>query len=134
MGGGVRPRFKTKKVLVWLMEQLTYANQHRDLVRAEIRAEKRRKKHDHDKARKRRARSQSFDDKDDDDSSASPAYDGIGEDRHTFRELGREQPGVLFASITSDFRAKLGRRAMDADVGVHGPVFKKWHDSCLVPS
>ena len=23
---------------------------------------------------------------------------------------------------------------MDADVGLHGPVFKKWHDSCLVPS
>ena len=23
---------------------------------------------------------------------------------------------------------------MDADVGAHGPVYKKWHDSCFVPT
>ena len=23
---------------------------------------------------------------------------------------------------------------MDSDVGTHGPVFKKWHDSCFVPT
>ena len=132
---GVRPKLKVGKVLEWLMAQLTYANKYRAQVKQEIRAERKKKKADKRKARraKRRSHSSGSSYTESDTDSSSSGFDGAGADKHTFRELGREQPGVLFASITSDYRAQLGSRGMDQDVGPQGPVFRKWHDSCLLP-
>ena len=53
--------------------------------------------------------------------------------KNSFRDLAHKQPGVLFASVTADFRSQLGQRGVDFDVGPRGPVYKKWFDSCFEP-
>ena len=66
-------------------------------------------------------------------SSSDPdvALNALGSDDHTFRQLGREHPGVTFASVVADCRSELGQRGLDLDIGPQGPVFYKWFETCL---
>ena len=64
----------------------------------------------------------------------SSGYDGIGGGKHTFWELGREKLGVLLAAVTADFCTQLDHIGMGVDVGPQGLVYRKWHDSCFMPT
>ena len=61
----------------------------------------------------------------------SNGWNGSTQDRHKYRRLAREQPGAYYANIIADFRAQLGNRGLDQEVGHHGPAVRKWWDMCF---
>ena len=49
--------------------------------------------------------------------------------RLKFKYMAKEQPGVVFASMTANTRQALGQYGMEVGVGSGGPLFRKWFDT-----
>ena len=128
-----RPKFKTRVVNRWLMEQIAFANQDRNEVLEDLRSRKR--KHSHGKAGKKKKKSKHGHSSSSNGSASdsSSGFSGLGHDHHDFRTVAHQQPGALFATVTADFRSQLGSRGLDYDVGPRGPVYRKWLESCFTP-
>ena len=139
---GLIPRVSHRDVQAWLDAQIRYANAYRVEALRQMKEIKRREKAIAARARKeaKRGRKTRRSKRDRDSSSSSSSsssiadavkYAHIGQDTHRFRVIAQEQPGILFASVCSDFRSRLGRKGLDVEVGPQGPMFLKWYESCL---
>mgnify|MGYP003334013401 CR=1 FL=1 len=139
---GLIPRVSRREVQAWLDAQIRYANAYRVEALRQMKEVKRREKAIAARARKeaKRGRKSKKSRRDRESSSSSSSssssmdaakYARIGQDTHRFRVIAQEQPGILFASVCSDFRSRLGRRGLDVEVGPQGLMFLKWCESCL---
>ena len=128
-----RPKFKTHVVNRWLMEQITFANQHRQEVLDDLRNRKKKRGHGKSARKHKGGRHNHTSSSGGSASDSSSGFSGIGHDHHDFRVVAYHQPGALFATVTADFRSRLGARGLDYDVGPRGPVYRKWLESCFTP-
>ena len=117
-------------------QQFKRANADRVEIVKQLKRENRRRKKAKDPKKKKKSKkhrkggsSSGSDSSSSSGSSAESAINVIGNDSHDFRRLGREHPGVTYASVVADMRSQLGQRGFDHDVGANGPVFWKFHES-----
>ena len=110
--------------------QIRLATADRERMRAQFREERKRKAKK-DKRRRKRSRSYSRSSSRSSSSDPDAGLNALGSDDHTFRQLGREHPGVSFASVVADCRSELGQRGLDLDIGPQGPVVYKWYETCI---
>ena len=53
-------------------------------------------------------------------STVSEGVNALDHDAYPFRRLAQTQPGVIFASVTSDYRKQLGIRGFDGELTAYG--------------
>ena len=133
LSGGMRPTFRTADLNKWVEQQLHKANADREEITRQLKADRRRRKGKKDKRKrkKKHRRGSSSSSTTSTSSSSADGLNALGDDDHDFRRLGREHPGVTFASVVADTRAQLGQLGFDHDIGAAGPVFWKWYDAVL---